>query len=339
MMLGGVDNLIAAWCGAAEARRKRTAEAVRLGPLYEAGEKGEKATACFWYGVGAMGEHVDSEQMRQALEPTARDVIAEAMGGIDFASHNAFALGLMAEGGDKSIKTVVNVWMAATPAEKRAVAEAMDIEVGAGDPGEAVTAGVFYRLGELAMRDREARAVFYRVLTDKKPGSAPGSAPYSAPAATPGMIEGNAALNPWTVALNLRGAALTMEVIPPPQSGLLRGYDGRTYKVQDMAALAAAIAAQPVAPRLDFDHRSERKSPTFAGSTRAEGWLSNFRVNARGGIDADLEPNETAASAIANDGYRYLSPALVLDRDGNVTGLSSVALVNDPNFSLRARAA
>ena len=330
-MLGGPESSIAAWCGASEARRKRAAEAVGLGPLYEAGEKGEKATACFWYGVGAMGMHVDQEQIRQALIPTPHDVVAEAMGGVQFASHNAFALGLMAEG-DKNIKMVVQAWVAASPWEKRAVAEAMDIDLDGDEPDEAGTASVFYRLGEVAMEHRDARTVFYRALTSKTPGSAP-------PAERATMVEGNAALNPWTVSLNLRGASLTMEVIPPPRGGYLTGRDGRRYRVKSMAALAAAIGAQAVAPRIDFDHRTERTSPTFAGSTRAEGWLSNFRVNGNGGLDADMQLGDAVAMAIGRGEYRYLSPALTHDSAGEVTGLSSVALVNDPNFDLRVRAA
>ncbi len=331
-MLGGPDSIIAAWCGAAEARRKRAAESVGLGPLYAAGEKGEKATACFWYGVGAMGMHVDQEQIRQALIPTPHDVVAEAMGGVDFASRDAFAIGLMAEGGDKSIKLVVQAWVAALPAEKRAVAEVMDIDLGSGDPDEAGTARVFYRLGEVAMEHRDARAVFYRALTSKTPGSAP-------PRQRAMMAASDSALNPWVVSLNLRGASLTMEVIPPPRGGYLTGRDGRRFRVKSMAALAARINAQAVAPRIDFDHRSERVSPTFAGSTRAEGWLSNFRVNGNGGLDADMQLGDAAAAAIANGEYRHLSPALTHDSAGEVTGLSSVALVNDPNFDLVARAA
>lgn len=332
MLLGGTDSLIAAWCGAAEARRKRAAEAVGLGPLYEAGEQGEKATACFWYGVGAMGQHVSHQRIREALAPTAQDVIAEAMGGVDFAARDAFALGLVAKGGDKSIKTVANVWVAATPAQRRVVAEAMDIDLGDGDPDEAATARVFWRLGEVAMERRDTLMVFHKALTQKTPGSTP-------PHARAPMTAANAGVNPWTVALNLRGRSLTTEVIPPPVGGILKGADGRTYRVKSMAALAAAIAAQSTAPRIDFDHRSERVSPTFGGSTRAEGWLSNFRVNARGGLDADLALGDVAAAAIERGEYRYLSPGLIVNKAGDITGLSSVALVNDPNFDLRVPAA
>ena len=151
------------------------------------------------------------------------------------------------------------------------------------------------------------------------------------------------ALHPWTVALNLQtlmgdnAPTPSAEVIPPPDAnGVVKGRDGRRFRMKDAAALAARINAQAVMPRIDFDHRSERRSPTFAGSTAAEGWLKNARVNVRGGIDADLELSSWAAMSLRGGSYRYLSPALLLTTDMEITGLSSIGMVNDPNFSLEA---
>ncbi len=155
--------------------------------------------------------------------------------------------------------------------------------------------------------------------------------------------EAQVALSPLVLALNLAAMAgddaapLTTEVIPPPNGdGIIQGRDGRRYRIADTAALAARINAQQVVPRLDFDHRSERSSPTFSGSTAADGWLKNARPNARGGIDADLDLNAWAAMNLRSGSYRYLSPALLHRTDMEVTGLSSVAFVNDPNFNLPA---
>ena len=128
---------------------------------------------------------------------------------------------------------------------------------------------------------------------------------------------------------------ITAEIIPPPgPGGCIEGADGRRQYAPDMAALAAAIAAQPVQPRIDRDHTSERTSPTFRGSTEASGWVRNPRTNARGGIDADLHVDADTRAALSRDAYRYLSPALRLDPDERITGLSSIALVNDPNLPL-----
>ena len=130
------------------------------------------------------------------------------------------------------------------------------------------------------------------------------------------------------------------EILPPPDAdGRLPCRDGRVQRVPDMAALAAAINGQQVAARVDFDHQSERSSPTFRGSTAAEGWIGNARVNARGGLDADLTLSAYALARIRMGEYRYLSPGVMLNVGGVVEGLSSVALVNDPNFTaLRAPA-
>ena len=83
---------------------------------------------------------------------------------------------------------------------------------------------------------------------------------------------------------------VTLEVIPAPgANGVLPARDGRRQRVADVSKLAAALNAQSFVARIDFDHRSEPSAPTFAGTTEAEGWLSNYRLNHRGGIDADIE--------------------------------------------------
>ena len=128
---------------------------------------------------------------------------------------------------------------------------------------------------------------------------------------------------------------LRAEIIPPPgPDGCIEGADGRRQYVADMGALAAAIGAQAVQPRIDCDHVSERTSPTFAGSTAALGWVRHPRLNARGGIDADLHVDAATRERLGSEEYRYLSPALRLDGEERIIGLSSVALVNDPNLPL-----
>lgn len=320
----GLHETMGLWCGATEARRERAAEKVGLGPLYNGAERGEEATACFWYGVGAMGQHVSINQIGEALTPTPEDIIEEVLGGMEYAARYSRSVGLMAAGdGSLPPKVAAAAWVAAPVAHKRAVWGAMGFYEHEQSFTELQTAKIFHFLGERALGDRGLLQVFRDAFTRK---AAPATAMHTT-------------LGPWVIALNLRGEALTMEVLPPPDSeGIIRGDDGRRYRVRDMAALARAINAQEVTPRVDFDHRSERRSPTFSGSTAAEGWLSNFRVSARGGLEADFALSDHAAHMIRSEGYRYLSPALMLDKAGEVTGLSSVALVNDPNFTLRLRA-
>ena len=129
---------------------------------------------------------------------------------------------------------------------------------------------------------------------------------------------------------------VTLEVLPPPgPDGTIVGRDGRKHRVPDVSALSGALNAQAVQPRVDFDHASEPSSATFNGSTGAEGWLENFRINARGGIAADARMGDDAHAALRRRRYRYLSPAVLVNARNEVVGLSSAALVNNPNFDLK----
>lgn len=129
---------------------------------------------------------------------------------------------------------------------------------------------------------------------------------------------------------------IVRRVIPQPgEDGLLAARDGRVQRVSDPAALAAALNAREVAIRIDFDHQSERDGPNFRGSTAAEGWLSDFHVDAGGGIAATLGLSSWAMRMIDQRQYRYLSPGLWLQKETReVIDMSSLALVNDPNLLL-----
>ena len=132
---------------------------------------------------------------------------------------------------------------------------------------------------------------------------------------------------PWTTVVPAAGA-----------DGLVPTLDGRRIRMPDAAALAAALQAQQPMARVDYDHNSERVSPTFCGSTAAQGWATRFRA-VEGRIEAVLDLNWSARADIRSGRYRYLSPGAILDVDGEtITGLSSIALVNDPNMALRAPA-
>ena len=113
--------------------------------------------------------------------------------------------------------------------------------------------------------------------------------------------------------------------------------DGRHLRVNDMSALARAIAAQAVRPRVDRDHQTEPSSRNYANSTRAIAWGMNPRVNERGGLDMDLNAVQGGGVVedIASGAYGYISPGLSRDPAGDlVMGLSSIALTNRPNLDL-----
>ena len=134
---------------------------------------------------------------------------------------------------------------------------------------------------------------------------------------------------------------LWMPALPAPGAdGLLPTRDGRVYRVRDPAALAAALTAQEPRVRVDRDHQSERAAPNFT-TTAAEGWCMEFRAEEDGSIQARVELSSYLRWSLRAREYLYSSPALWLDDpegDRNVTGMSSVAMVNDPNMPTRAPA-
>ena len=132
---------------------------------------------------------------------------------------------------------------------------------------------------------------------------------------------------------------IRMPVIPAAgERGLLPTRDGRRQRVSDPHRLAAELNAQAVDVRIDFDHRSEPTSKTFKDSTAADGgWARDFRATASGAIDATLMLSAEAADALRKKKYRYLSPGLLGRRGtGEVVGMTSLALVNNPNMALGA---
>ena len=128
-----------------------------------------------------------------------------------------------------------------------------------------------------------------------------------------------------------------VDVLPPPGAdGLLATKDGRQYRVSDPAMLVERLNAQMPEVRVDFDHQTERQSHTYRGSTAAEGWVSQFRVAANGAIQAVMALSAYALHRVRSREYRYLSPAMWYGKDGEITGFSSLALVNNPNMPLPA---
>ena len=129
-------------------------------------------------------------------------------------------------------------------------------------------------------------------------------------------------------------AEIVQTVIPAAgRDGRLKTRDGSALRMSDPAALAAALNAQDTGVRIDFDHQSEPSSPTHQGSTAAEGWAKSFRATAEGAVEAVLELSSRAREAVGQARYKYLSPAIwAHKRTGEVVGMNSLALVNNPNM-------
>ena len=135
------------------------------------------------------------------------------------------------------------------------------------------------------------------------------------------------------------GAKVRAVVIPAPVDGVVPTRGGSAHRLSNPAQLAAALNAQEIDVRIDFDHASEPSAKTFTGSTAAAGWVSEFRAEANGAISALLALSAEAAEKLRRRAYRYLSPGLYLAKRGSeIVAMSSLALVNNPNMPLDAPA-
>lgn len=128
-----------------------------------------------------------------------------------------------------------------------------------------------------------------------------------------------------------------VEVIPAPSKGAIKARDGRTLRIPDIRRLVTDLNAQEVDARVDFDHQTEQSHRNYQQQTAAIGWTSDYGVSAAGGVEATLRilPGDGAAK-VRSRAYRYLSPGLWTDKQNRVTGMSSVALVNNPALDLPA---
>ena len=127
------------------------------------------------------------------------------------------------------------------------------------------------------------------------------------------------------------------EVLPAAgEDGALATRDGRVQKISDAAALVDRLNAQQPEVRVDFDHESEPRARTHRGSTAAEGWLSAFQLEANGAITALFKLRNWALHRVRSREFRYTSPAVWMNQENEIMQVSSVALVNNPNFVLQA---
>jgi len=117
-----------------------------------------------------------------------------------------------------------------------------------------------------------------------------------------------------------------------PRTDVIRGKDGRAWKLGDRAALLATLNAQgPVL--VDIGHGS-----VTGANAQAAGWLSDFRFE-EDGLTGAVEWTPIGEELLSKKAFRYLSPTLQYDTTGatsdilgTVRTLHSVGLVNTPNL-------
>lgn len=118
--------------------------------------------------------------------------------------------------------------------------------------------------------------------------------------------------------------------------------DGRRYVLADAAHAQAVIAASVAhAGRrqipVDYDHQlvygvgAAGPGKVGGGQAPAAGWIDPATLKAdTAGIWAEVAWTETAAARLAAREYRYISPSFLAGRDGRLSKIIHLSLVNDP---------
>jgi phage I-like protein len=97
--------------------------------------------------------------------------------------------------------------------------------------------------------------------------------------------------------------------------------------VQLAASLSAIAAQTPIS--IDYEHQTIL-APSNGQPAPAAGWMLRFEWRTGAGLWAEVSWTERAKAHILANEYRYISPVILTDKDGNVQGLHNAALVSTP---------
>ncbi|WP_424682925.1 phage protease [Frateuria sp. YIM B11624] len=121
------------------------------------------------------------------------------------------------------------------------------------------------------------------------------------------------------------------ELIPAPNAnGLVQGRDGRWWRMPNAQAVVDQFDLDLA---VDINHASELKAPK-GEEAPAQGWVDALEAR-NGAVWGRIAWNDDGRQVVAGRKYRFLSPVFKFDPDTRqIFRLTSVALVNDPNFPL-----
>ncbi len=121
-----------------------------------------------------------------------------------------------------------------------------------------------------------------------------------------------------------------VELIPAPNAdGLVVGADGRKWTMRSVEQILAAFNRRlPI----DINHATDLAAAK-GGESPAVAWIE--RLEARNGaLWGRVEWTERGSALLRDRAYRFLSPAFLHTKTGEIVQLTSAALTNTPNFDL-----
>lgn len=120
-----------------------------------------------------------------------------------------------------------------------------------------------------------------------------------------------------------------------PAGPTIQGADGRTWTLDDPAAVVSAFHQRKTPLVIDWEHASEHRAPQGLDAPAA-GWIHELAAR-NGQIWGRAEWTARAAQQIHEKEYRYLSPVFTYRKDTRqIVALTSAGLTNQPNLDLKA---
>ena len=121
-----------------------------------------------------------------------------------------------------------------------------------------------------------------------------------------------------------------------PAGPEIEGRDGRKWRLDDAAVVAAASQDSSKDIPIDYEHATEIKAPE-GDPAPAAGWIKELQ--ARGGsLWGKVEWTERGGAMVAAKEYRYLSPVFLHSKESpqRIMQLLSAGLTNSPNLRMTA---
>lgn len=116
-----------------------------------------------------------------------------------------------------------------------------------------------------------------------------------------------------------------------PAGSRIEAQDGRVFSNPNPDRVVARFQALGIDIPFDYEHGSEVLAPQGMEAP-ASGWIKRLE-NRNGEIWAKVEWTSRGAAAIAAKDYKYVSPAVAYEKEGDVfvvTGISSAAITTHP---------
>jgi phage I-like protein len=113
-----------------------------------------------------------------------------------------------------------------------------------------------------------------------------------------------------------------------PAGNEVNAVDGRKFRNTSPDKIVAAFNKYGLSLPVDYEHATEKKAPV-GDEAPAAGWITSLE-NRAGAIWGKIEWTPRGAASLASKEYRFISPAFLMSKVGEIFELVSAGLTNKP---------